>query len=94
MGNNVFFCIVVIALIFYLGFLFWLEYKEHRENRKEKSILPIDLKTVDVPVLHRHLCENINQMYNCRNEDDKVLISKEKAINIVNELNRRWLLGE
>jgi hypothetical protein len=33
-------------------------------------------------------------MYNCRNEDDKVLISKEKAINIVNELNRRWLLGE
>ena len=62
--------------------------------RKESSMLPIDLSTVDLPVLYRHLRENIDSLYDCRNEDDKALIFKEKAISIVNEINRRWLLSE
>ena len=56
-------------------------------------MLPIDLSSVDLPILHRHLRENIEELYSCRNEDDKALIFKDKAISVTNEIHRRWLLN-
>ncbi len=56
-------------------------------------MLPIDLSTADLPELHVYLRKSIKELYDCRNEDDKAWIFKEKATNIAKEIHRRWILN-